>query len=85
VSADNAHTVRFPFCNLVYWNGNSAAGAKEQWTHCYVEGHGSFPSFRFTPEQSDERDRLLEFLRKAYECGRTAKAREVRKVLEFEA
>lgn len=83
---DNPHTVRHPFCWIVYWksdeNGRSSAcGVNDTWTYCSVETFDHYPTATFTPAQKHDLDKLLRFMQKAYECGREDKAREIRKVL----
>lgn len=83
---DNPHTVRHPFCWIVYWKRNQhghavACGVNDNWSHCVVETFDHYPQAEFTPLQKHDLDKLLCFMQRAYDAGREDKAREIRKVL----
>jgi hypothetical protein len=79
------HTQRYDFCQVTYWNGNSAASPDEQWTHCMVSPLGMYAyggqTFQNSKADIYARDSLISFLDKAYEHGRWAAKREIREAL----
>lgn len=81
----NEHTHRLSFCQVTYWNGNSAASSDETWTHCKVSPLGMYTAGEKTFQNSESdiyaRDSLIRFLEKAYEHGRSDAKREIREVL----
>lgn len=80
------HTQRYNFCQVTYWNGNSAASSDENWTHCNVTPLGMYTHGEQTFQNSEQgiygRDTLLRFLEKAYERGRSDAKREIREALD---
>ena len=75
---DNPHTERLPFCNVVYWNGNSACGKDDQWTRATIEAFGQFPRFETTEKRDIEA--ITALMREAYKAGRRDKAEQIRSV-----
>lgn len=79
------HTQRYDFCQVTYWNGNSAATTDEEWTHCMVSPLGGYTLGEQKFENSSQgiyaRDSLIRFLEKAYEHGRWQAKREIREAL----
>lgn len=79
------HCQRYPFCNVSYWNGNSASSAAEDWTFCKVTPLGMYTYGEQIFDNSQggiyARDKLLSFLEKVYELGYSHAKRDIREVL----
>ena len=79
------HTIRYPFCYVTYWNGDSASSEEEAWTRCKVTPLGAYSYGEQEFSNSDrgkyDRDRLLAFLNMAFECGKSAAKKEIRDAL----
>lgn len=81
------HTVRFPFCEVVYWEGGSAAHFGDNWDRLQIK-RGHFPTVEFDLRDAPDRKRLvsrvvdiLRLLHMAYERGALDKAQQVRDIL----
>lgn len=85
---DNPHTQRFDTHELVWWCGNTAsgpAGADRVQLFQYVEREGrySLAVFEWPAQQRDLKIYTDAFAR-AFEFGRIAKAKEIRKALDID-
>lgn len=86
---DNLHIERFPWCNVVYWKGNSACRKYDDWDKAEVAGTTySFPLvpvYKMAEDDGDHArhrlDSIIRLCELAYNRGQEAKAKEVRNVL----
>ena len=82
------HTVRFPFAEVVYWEGNSAAHHGDNWTRVQIK-RGQFPQIELDLKNFRDRKHLISFvtdtlrlLHAAYEQGAKDQNARLRELLD---
>lgn len=81
IERDNPHTERLPFCNIVYWNCDSACGKHDDWTRAQIVSLSTFQSVEFPRTDIRRMASTVDLLRQAFENGRDAKATEICNVI----
>jgi hypothetical protein len=82
------HTVRFPFCEVVYWNNGLAASNVDPWTSVVVQ-RGPAQGIEIVASETQNQDRcrhllydMLMLLHHAYEQGARDRSKQFRDLLE---
>jgi len=81
---NDTHTVRFDWGTVVYWQGNSACGQDDPWTHCDVSPAGAasgYPHFTFQRVDEHRMKSLLHAFELAFHAGERRRSADLRTLL----
>lgn len=75
------HTLRKETHTLTFWKDGRAVGAMDATDKVQLKVNGQFPVFEFESSQCRECAMLETALERAYEAGKKARSKEIRKLI----